>query len=206
MDQSPSPASSNNWLQRLESQDPALFDPITSSATAGDRRSWLALQSAVRRPGGYAYLEIGSEQGGSLQNHGNDPWGTTVYSIYPRVFKGPDVRGNAYAYYDNTTKAMVERLTKLYPRDVHKLRTFDCRASEVALTKLNPAPDLIFIDGEHTRSAVKADFAMARRAIATGGLIAFHDAKLVHQGIKDCLQAPTDKATEHHSPGWADSG
>ena len=194
------PDNSVDFEKRLQQADLSLFDPITTSATADDRRSLLALQAAVRLPG-YAYLEIGSERGGSLQTHLADPWCAAIFSIDLRVSSVPDARGTGFVYHDNTTAHMIAGLTKYYGKTVDKILTFDHRAAEVSTVKITPAPHLIFIDGEHTRKAVTTDFADARRFASSETLIAFHDAQLVHIGIKDCLNTLEREGIPSHSAG-----
>ncbi len=192
------PKNSVEFEKRLQQADLSLFDPITTSATTDDRRSLLALQAAIRRPD-YAYLEIGSERGGSLQTHLADPWCTAIFSIDLRVSSVPDARGTGFVYHDNTTAHMIADLTKYYGNVVDKILTFDHRAAEVSTVKITPPPHLIFIDGEHTRKAVTTDFADARRFASPEALIAFHDAQLVHLGIKDCLQTLEQEGLPFHS-------
>jgi Methyltransferase domain len=174
------------WAERLRRLDTSLWAAIPSSASTEDRRSLLALQAASRHEG-YAYLEIGSEAGGSLQSHLRDPWCGAVLSIDLRVEVARDVRGTRQWYKDNTTAAMVAGLERAYPGSCAKLRTFDMAARDVPADRIAPAPVLLFIDAEHTRAAVREDFAFARRVAAPEAWIAFHDADLIHEGIRDCL-------------------
>ena len=68
------PAQDQVYEQRIERLDLSLFDSVPTQSTAGDRLSWLALQRAVRgATPGYTYLEIGSYNGGSIQQHLLDP-------------------------------------------------------------------------------------------------------------------------------------
>ena len=69
----------------ISSLDLELFNKIHSSTTAGDKRSLLAVQNAIRalkRP--YTYLEIGSHLGGTIQPHLLDPRCSKIYSIDKR--------------------------------------------------------------------------------------------------------------------------
>src|SRR4051794_16482548 len=93
---------------RLERLDLSLFEAIPSESYPGDRRSWLALQHAVRRaPAGYTYLEIGSHLGGSLQQHLVDPRCRRIFSIDKRPLVQPDDRGVVWHYDGNSTARML---------------------------------------------------------------------------------------------------
>ncbi len=196
------PISDDGFEERLARSDTTLFEPISISASPEDQRSLLALHQVVRHPG-YSYLEIGSEHGGSLQTHLADPWCSTVFSIDLRVGNVPDVRGSVFSYHGVTTARMIDGLSQHYATSLSKLRTFDFPASEVPVEAIVPAPSLVFIDGEHTNKAVQEDFAVCRRFIASGGLIAFHDAQLVHQGIRGCLKTLKREGRNFHAVGLA---
>ncbi len=45
------------------------------------------------------------------------------------------------------------------------------------------APEVAFIDGEHTRRTVLSDFAFCRRVLATGGMIVFDDFPIVYPAV-----------------------
>lgn len=57
----------------IENIDISVFNCISSQTGPGDRRSILRLQKMVRSKGDYAYLEIGSFMGGTLQSFYPDP-------------------------------------------------------------------------------------------------------------------------------------
>lgn len=177
----------DSFCQKLSFLDLSLLREVPSSATLEDRRALLALHLACRSPD-YSYLEIGSEKGGSLQAHLNDPWCAKVFSIDLRVDTVDDFRGTFQWYNGNTTAAMRERLRQAFPNaELEKLITFDTEASKVPAAMLVPAPALIFIDAEHTDRAVWADYCWAREVISSQGCIAFHDAHLVCGGIRRVL-------------------
>jgi predicted O-methyltransferase YrrM len=54
--------------------------------------------------------------------------------------------------------------------------------------------DLVFIDGDHTREGVAQDTVLARRLLAPGGTIAWHDAnpKEKYRGVREFLERELD--------------
>lgn len=82
---------------RVDALDISLFESIGSQTSPGDRRSLLALHRACRETyGAFAYLEIGSHLGGSLQALIADPCCTAITSIDPRPASQPDARGDVF--------------------------------------------------------------------------------------------------------------
>lgn len=168
--------------ERLRRGDETVFAAIPSESTTADRRSLLACQLAVRRHHGtYVYLEIGSHLGGSLQPHVLDPACTVAHSIDPRPGVQPDARGSRFAYPGNSTARMMARLAEL--GDASKVRCHDASSADVEVAALAPAPQLCFIDGEHTDAAVQADFALCQQLLTRPGLLVFHDAHIVYNGL-----------------------
>lgn len=172
--------------ERLARGDGQLFAAVLSATSPADRRSLLALQAAVRADGDYAYLEIGTYLGGTLQPHLADPRCRRIYAIDKRTPTVADIRGTTYAYTNNTSAEMLAGLRAGFGDAVKKVVTFDCDASEVAVAAIVPVPRFGFIDGEHTVAAVRRDFAFCRRAVAPDGVIAFHDTNLIFDGIAAC--------------------
>ncbi len=64
-----------------------------------------------------------------------------------------------------------------------KVRCFDSDASTVDPARIDPRPQLAFIDGEHTRRAVLSDFAFCRAVLAPGGTIVFDDFPIVYPAV-----------------------
>ena len=172
--------------ERIQDLDISLFDPIPSQTDAGDRRSLLAVQRATARTHGrFAYLEIGSHLGGSIQPYLVDPRCTRIYSIDPRPLQQPDDRspGHVATYESNSSERMLSLLREVEPREVVKIQCFERDASEVDCSAIAPRPHVAFIDGEHTRKAVLSDFQFCRRVIAEDGTILFHDVFFVYPAI-----------------------
>jgi hypothetical protein len=166
----------HEYEQRIDNLGLQLFAHIESQSTAGDRKSWLALQRAVRRAREqYAYLEIGSHLGGSIQPHLVDPRCSKIFSIDPRPLEQPDARGPTFRYEGNSTERMLENLRRIDSTQTPKITCFDCDASEVDSTVMEPPPDICFIDGEHTYSAVLSDFEFCLKVVSSNGVICFHD-------------------------------
>ena len=174
--------------RRLACLDLSLFAPIVSQSSPGDRASWLAVQRAVRRqPAGYSYLEIGSHLGGSIQQHLVDPACRRIFSIDKRPLTQPDDRGKTARYDGNSTERMLDNLRAIDAGALHKLVTFDADASAIDPSAIDDPPAFCFIDGEHTRAAVVADFAFCLRVAAPGAVIAFHDAYTFYPALRDVL-------------------
>lgn len=203
--QAVNPGPSASFSERIGRLDLGLLQAVPTNTTAGDRRALLLLQSAARHPG-YTYLEIGSEQGGSLQGHLADPWCAQVFSIDLRVDQAPDFRGTCQWYSGNTTAAMRQRLEAAFPDgEVAKLRTFDMVASAVPRERLRPAPSLVFIDAEHTDRAALHDFRWSLTVLPPVGWIAFHDSHLVCGGIQRALLELQRGGVEHAAGCFPDS-
>lgn len=173
------------FAARLAAADLTLFSAVPGQSTVGDRRSWLALQAAVRgREGGYVYLEIGSHLGGSIQQHVLDPRCRHIFSIDKRPLVQPDDnRGSCY-YEGNSTARMLENLQALAPDALARVTTFDADARTLDPAGVTAEPDFCFIDGEHTQEAVLADFAFCRRVARPDAAIGFHDDFIIYPALR----------------------
>lgn len=183
---------------RLDTLDVSLFDAILSGTSEQDRQALLELQRAVREAfGQYVYLEIGSHLGGSIQPHLIDPRCTKIYSIDKRPAEQPDERGISFPYPNNSTQKMLNLLEGVSAEDVHKIVTFDADASEIEPAKIDEAPQLCFIDGEHTNRAVISDFEFCTKICAPNAVIAFHDVNIVGEGVKTILRELQTQGIKH---------
>jgi hypothetical protein len=173
-------------LAQLESLNPDLF-AVPSSTTAKDRISLLAIQTIIRNiVPHYVYLEIGSHVGGTLFPHLVDPRCGLVVSVDTRPTHQPDERGVEFNYPGNSTKRMLETLRAHLPHSaLLKLATHDADVSDLRQTDVPLGVDLAFIDAEHTNVAVFRDFLAARRFVKTSSIVAFHDANLVCDGLRN---------------------
>lgn len=176
-----------NFESLLETADLRLFEKITSQTTEGDKRSLLACQSATRRMlGDFTYLEIGSYLGGSLQPFLLDSRCRKIYSIDKRPASQPDERGIDYVYKNNSTNRMLENL-KQVSSDLEKIVCLDGDASEIEPERIEPRPDLCFIDGEHTDEAAQSDFHFCLNVLKENGAILFHDAAVIYNGLQEIV-------------------
>jgi hypothetical protein len=180
--------------------DVELFQKIKSLTTVDDRKSLLSIQEAVRdRHGEYNYLEIGSHKGGSLQPHLVDPSCVKIYSIDKRPLLQPDERGPLYPYPNNSTQAMLKSLEEIDREAVSKIEYFDGDISDISPGFIVQRPELCFIDGEHTRSAVTSDFEHCMRYMASNGVIILHDANIIFRAILDLQKQLKRKKIMHVS-------
>ncbi len=166
---------------RIATLDCDLFQPVATQSTQKDRRSWLAVQRAVRGArSSFVYLEIGSYLGGSLQQYLQDPKCRRIYSI--------DNRTRDDRHGGNSEQAMLENLRCVAPGEMHKLVCFGTDAASVPDGDIAEPPDICFIDGRHTEQAVLSDFAFCLRVCARDAVIVFHDAGVTRSGIRGCLR------------------
>jgi hypothetical protein len=178
--------------ERIDDLDIGLFDAIPSQTSADTRRSLLAVHRATaRRHADIAYLEIGSHLGGSLQPYLLDSRCRAIFSIDPRPAAQKDDRAPGFlaSYEENSTARMLALLRGIAPAEVGKVRCFETDAAGVDSGRVVPRPQVAFIDGEHTRSAVLSDFAFVRRVLAEGGTIVFDDFSIVYPAVLEICAA-----------------
>ncbi len=177
-----------DFEKAISKLDLSLFAQISSQSTDEDKRSLLACQAAVRDlVPEYKYLEIGSYLGGSIQPHLLDNQCQRIYSIDKRPPSQPDARGYDWVYLNNSTKRMLEMLTKVSEK-TEKITTLDGDARTLDPGVIADKIQLCFIDGEHTDESVVADFKFCLRILAARGAIVFHDAQITYNGIAACLR------------------
>lgn len=179
----------NHFEGRIDALDLSLFAAIDSQSDDGDKRSWLALQRGARRLAPtYCYLEIGSFLGGSIQPHLLDPLCRRIYSIDSRPGEQPDDRGERFRYEDNSTARMLANLTALEPIQAAKVICFDADARDLEVAQFPDRPDLCFIDGEHTNSAVLTDFEFCTRVCTPSAVIYFHDDWVTYTALDEIMR------------------
>jgi hypothetical protein len=82
---------------RIRDLDLSIFDHILTETSNEDRRALLGVQRAVMlKYGQFAYLEIGSHLGGSIQPYLLNPTCIHIYSIDSRSLLQPDDRSKGY--------------------------------------------------------------------------------------------------------------
>lgn len=190
----------NNFEALIENLDLKLFEKIPSQSTEQDKKTLLAVQSAVRalKPA-YNYLEIGSYLGGSIQPHLLDDECAKIYSIDKRPPVQPDARGIDYAYENNSTARMLEKLNAVAPEKMSKITTLDGDTSEINSSHVKDKIQLCFIDGEHTDHAVLRDFKFCLDVLDTRGAICFHDSQITYNGIADSVKYLEEKQIPHRA-------
>jgi hypothetical protein len=178
--------------ERIAALDISLFENIECQIHNEDKRSLLTIQNATRNKlEKYSYLEIGSHLGGSIQPHLIDPKCEKIYSIDSRPFQQPDDRkpGHLCTYVDNSTSRMLNLLSDVDKNGVAKIQCFDSDASEIDPNEVYPKPQMIFIDGEHTKRAVLSDFEFCSKVVSNDGAILFHDAWIVYPAIQEIIKS-----------------
>ena len=108
-------AKPDGFEKMIDAIDTGLFAMIPSQTTDEDRRTLLSIQRFIRKNGEYAYLEIGSHLGGTIQPHYLDPRCSLIYSIDKRPPFQPDERGRNFDYPDNSTEKMLENIGISFP-------------------------------------------------------------------------------------------
>jgi hypothetical protein len=188
----------HDWKNKIEALDISLFEAILSQTTAGDRRSLLAVQRAMARTHGeYAYLEIGSYLGGTLQPYLADERCKKIYSIDPRPSRLPDERspGCVWHYEDNSSERMLSLLNGAGLGDVGKIACIESDASQVDPTRIETTPQVVFIDGEHTTRAVMSDYGFCSRIVSKDGVVVFHDFSIIYPALLEiCRQLKERKS------------
>lgn len=180
--------------QLLSSLDIKLFERIYSQSSNNDKKSLLACQFATRNlTPDYCYLEIGSYIGGSIQPHLLDDQCSRIYSIDKRPTQQiPDNRGVNYKYSNNLTQRMLNNLREVAPKRIDKIICIDGDTREISPANIQEKVQLCFIDGEHTDEAVFFDFQFCLKTLSQNGVILFHDAPIVYNGLVQIIQYLTD--------------
>lgn len=177
-------------------------DSVPTLLSESDRRTLVLLRDVIaERFGSYAYLEIGSYLGGSLQPHLLDSRCSAVFSIDLRPERSPDIRTTAgLNYRKNTVEEMCRLLTAAHGAAVvEKLRTFNSDASDVRVGEIAQRPRLCLIDGAHTDTAVLSDFRACLRFSDRPCVIAFDDADLIYGGLGACLGLLREQGVDHYA-------
>lgn len=169
--------------------DLSLFSAIPSQTTNEGKRSLLAAQSAIRDlRNSYEYLEIGSFLGGSIQPHLVDPRCRCIYSVDKRPpMVRADNRRISCPYRSGSTSRMLELLSAISQEAVSKIKIFERDSRSIDPHEIG-APDICFIDGEHTTGAVCADWQFCLRVCRPGGIILFHDVDIVFSAIRKMIR------------------
>lgn len=174
---------------QIDALDSEAFSFLETQTLQEDRRALLALHAAAADTfGSFAYLEIGSYLGGSLQVLMRDPRCRSVISIDLRTGATPDDRGQPASYEGNSTEHMLELLRELPDVDMDKLTTLETGTDRLTASDLPARPNYCFIDGEHTHDAVVRDARFSAEALGGSGVIAFHDYFVIGSAISSFLR------------------
>jgi len=174
----------SEFIERL---DIDVYLRICTLQSDNDKKSLLAIQKAVREiKGAFAYLEIGSYMGGTLQPFLLDDLCTRVYSIdsWPDYLrdevsvsrKDPRV----------SLEGMMSQLTLNYENQLHKLVTLVGTSITIEQDQIAERPTLLFIDGEHTNRACFDDFKFCALVAESNSVIVFHDSDIVFGALAEC--------------------
>jgi hypothetical protein len=169
----------------LDNLDVSVFS-IFSASSVGDKQSFLRLQNLVRQHfQEYAYLEIGSDAGGSLVPLLLDPKCSSVTSVDLRPTSQPDERGVDFDYPTNGEEIMLRNLEAAAGnKNLEKLKCFKSDVQDVPIGAI-PKIQLALIDGEHTNVACFSDAERTLSLIDESGVVAFHDANLITDAIQN---------------------
>ena len=171
--------------EKLKRLDRSLFNAIRAQLHTNDKVTLLAIQQAFRKVfPDYVYLEIGSYLGGSLQPYYLDPLCRHIYSIDNRIAIAPDERGSIKIP-ENSHQTMLNNLKALSEPNLKKLTCIEADSKGLGNAQFNPPPNLCFIDGEHTNEAVMRDFLLCLKAIGPSGVLYFHDANIIFEGLRE---------------------
>lgn len=184
----------------IDELDMVLFEPIPSQTSEGDRRSLLAIHSAIaNRHQEFTYLEIGSHLGGSIQPYLRDDRCKKIFSIDPRPQQQPDDRFPGYKsiYKDNSSERMLSLLKNAEIGDIQKIECIDSDASEIESNRIKPKPQILFIDGEHTKEAVISDSNFCLKVMSKSGTIIFHDYYIIYPAIMEFLRSLRKQNQKH---------
>ncbi|RUW34045.1 MULTISPECIES: class I SAM-dependent methyltransferase [unclassified Mesorhizobium] len=181
----------------LEDLDTSVYS-VESATSENDKRSLLRLQKLVSGSvAQYSYLEIGSDQGGSLVPILRDPNCAHVISVDLRPEKQPDERGTSFYYPLDGEARMLENLQRcLRPDELDRLTIFRCDICDVDVADV-PNIDLALIDGEHTNTASFSDADRMLDFVNGDSVIAFHDSNLIDDAIQNFERMLSRLKIEH---------
>ena len=193
-------APTQDFEAMIAAGDLGLFQ-VKSQTLPEDKSTLLAVQRLVREHiDGYDYLEVGSHLGGTLTPHLVDTRCRSVVSIDARPPSQPDVRARAFDYENNSSARMIELIRECAPAaDLEKLTTLDMDASQAPADGVRNPPDLVFIDGEHTNTAVFRDFLNTYRFAPPSCVFAFHDSNLIFDGLQNIEALLANQGVAHAS-------
>jgi hypothetical protein len=81
--------------------------------------------------------------------------------------------------------------------DISKIDCIDSDASKIDPIRIRDTPEILFIDGEHTKAAALSDFRFCEEVAATSGTIVFHDFSIIYPAIVDVCRQLKRKHRSH---------
>ena len=144
-------------------------------------------------------MEIGSHLGGSLQTHVLDDRCERIFSIDKRPTSQPDARGQDDEYPENSTDRMLGNLKRVSLNALQKISCFDDDSASIDPALISPKPQVCFIDGEHTDRACVRDAEFCLKVIDRAGLLVFHDACVVYNGLAEIVEAIKARGVLFHA-------
>lgn len=140
---------------------------------------------ARRVPPGQSIVEIGVYRGGSLRTIAKAAAvGVPVYGVDTWGIEGAYESGSENAEKYGSENLSIARKAVAGLEHVTLVRNF---STEAAWHYTGPAVGLLYVDGEHTRDAVLADFHAWRPYLAPDATIVFDDYRPTHPGVVDAV-------------------
>lgn len=154
-------------------------------------------QEIVSERGPYAYAEVGSYLGRTLQPHLMDADCKKVLSIDLRPDLTPDERGDLDDYVGISAEDMVARLAVHVPKpNFDKLITVT-DTSDALRQRTDERYDLALIDGEHTIVAAFRDFVNLMLVMNDDSIVMFDDTSIVLPAIRNAEALLETRGIKH---------
>ena len=104
------------------------------------------------------------------------PGGAELHLIDP-FGRRPDALPAGWGASETATRRTVERARRRRGRDAPLARWHVALSHDAAAAWAGPAPDLVFIDGDHSEAACEQDWLDWSALVSPGGAIVLHDAR-----------------------------
>jgi hypothetical protein len=189
----PDDTASAEIIERILQSDVSLMDHAHTQMSAGDRQSFLTVLAAFHSQATpFAYLEVGSYRGGSLQPYLVDPLCQKIFSIDKRPVSVKDERGH-FRFDPVTTDDMLKELWPHFGHALSKLVCIDSDTANIQAEQIDIPPSICFIDGEHTDEAVFRDFLFCLKVGTKQPVLLFHDTQIIFRGVRKCVNHLSEK-------------
>lgn len=94
---------------------------------------------------------------------------------------------------------MLDNLEKVYRPGLQKITCIDDDGSNIDPQVISPRPQVCFIDGEHTDEACFRDFLFCLKVLEDDGLLVFHDAPIVYNGLSQIVAYLEERQVRFHA-------